>query len=297
MAGRLSRGWSMARASYGVLKQHPNLAVFPVISGAILLTVSAAILASLMPEFGPIHRATKSVWDSLGDGQSGNVLFYVLAFCVLYVLTAISIFLNVAMIHAALRAHAGEQPTVRDGLTAAMGLLPQILGWALVATTVGIVLNVIRDYLKNYLGFLGSLLGGVLELSWTVVTYFVLPVLASERLGPIAALKRSAAILRSKWGESLSGEARIGLLGVLFFLVATAVFMLGLAITLSGGIGMASLGSLLMGLGVIGGVVCIVVFSALSTIFQSGVYLYATTGRVPPSLDVDLLQGAFQRKK
>jgi hypothetical protein len=36
--------------------------------------------------------------------------------------------------------------------------------------------------------------------------------------------------------------------------------------------------------------------SALSTIFQSGVYLYATTGQVPQSLDRDLLESAFQPK-
>jgi hypothetical protein len=53
-----------------------------------------------------------------------------------------------------------------------------------------------------------------------VVTYFVLPVLAAERLGPIAAVRRSSAILRSKWGESLAGEARFGLIGLLF-VVAT----------------------------------------------------------------------------
>jgi hypothetical protein len=34
----------------------------------------------------------------------------------------------------------------------------------------------------------------------------------------------------------------------------------------------------------------------LSTIFQSGVYIYATTGQVPCSLDRDLVEGAFQPK-
>ena len=133
-------------------------------------------------------------------------------------MTAVMIFFNVALIHCALRAHAGEQPSIRAGLASAVGLLPQILGWALVTTTVGVVLSMVTDALKNYLGFLGSFLGGLLEVSWAVVTYFVVPVLVTEKVGPVTAVKRSTAILRAKWGALLAGEARIGLIGGLFFL-------------------------------------------------------------------------------
>ena len=202
MAGRLSRGWSMAKASFSVLRQHPKLVVLPIMSGTIFLTIAGMILASLLPQLGFAHNATNPVWNWLGDGQSGNVSFYASAFAVLFVLTAVAIFFNTALIHCALRAHAGEQPSIRGGLAAAVGLLPQILGWALIATTIGVVLNMIHDALKNYLGFLGSFLGTLLELSWSVITYFVVPVLVTEKVGPITAVKRSAAILRSKWGES-----------------------------------------------------------------------------------------------
>jgi len=119
----------------------------------------------------------------------------------------------------------------------------------------------------------------------------------TERVGPITAVKRSTAILRSKWGESLAGEARFGLLGVLFFLISAGVFAGGLAIALNyGATGMAGLGPILMGLGVLLGVATIVVLQTLSTIFQSGVYLYATTDRVPVTLDRDLVAGAFKPK-
>ena len=52
-------------------------------------------------------------------------------------------------------------------------------------------------------------------------------------MGPIGAIRRSSAILRSKWGESLAGEARFGLIGLLFFLQALALFFIGLALLLS----------------------------------------------------------------
>jgi hypothetical protein len=165
------------------------------------------------------------------------------------------------------------------------------------ATTVGIALSAVESFLKDKLGFLGSLIGGLFEFGWATVTYFVVPVLVTERLGPIAAIRRSASILRAKWGESLAGEARFVLIGVVFYLQAALLFCIGLAILLAyGPTAMAGLGPLLIALGVIYAVVISVVLQALSVIFQAGVYLYATTGTVPPTLDRDLVTGAFRPK-
>lgn len=298
MFPRLSRGWSMAKASFAVLRQYPKLAILPVISGTVFLVIIGAILASLLPMLGGAPRFTGSIWTWLDNSQFLNVWFFLAAFVVLFVMTAVAIFFNVALIHCALRAHAGEEPSIRAGLAAAVGLLPQILGWAFVATTVGFVLNMITDALKEYLGFLGGLLGGLLEFSWAVITYFVVPVLATEKVGPITAVKRSAAILRAKWGESVAGEVRINLLGMLFFLVSALVFAGGAAIVFGkGAMALGGIGVILMAIGVLAAIASMVLVSTLSTIFQSGVYLYATTGQVPASLDRDMLESAFQPKE
>ena len=39
-----------------------------------------------------------------------------------------------------------------------------------------------------------------------------------------------------------------------------------------------------------------VVFAALGTIFRTGTYIYATTGKAPASMDPALLQAAFRKK-
>ncbi len=197
-------------------------------------------------------------------------------------MTAVAIFFNVALIHCALRAHRGRRALDPRRPRGGGRLLPQILGWALVATTIGIVLNMITDALKEYLGFLGGLLGGLLEFSWAVITYFVVPVLVTEKVGPITAVKRSASILRAKWGELLAGEARIGLLGMLFFLLSALIFAGGARARLQQGRdgdgwdrrdpdgARRPRRHRQHGGG-----------ATLSTIFQSGVYIYATTGQVP----------------
>jgi hypothetical protein len=155
----------------------------------------------------------------------------------------------------------------------------------------------VEGFLRDKLGFIGALIGKAFEFGWAVVTYFVLPVLVVEGLGPVAAVRRSSAILKARWGESLAGEARFSVLGLLFGMIAFLIFGLGVAIVLSKGIaGFGGLGVLLMAAGVVVFLASIVVLQALNTIFLSGVYLYATTGKVPSSLDPELVQGAFKPK-
>ena len=61
-----------------------------------------------------------------------------------------------------------------------------------VAAVVGFAINLIQETLKDKLGFLGGLLGGLFEFAWAAITYFVLPVLVVEGLGPVGAVKRSS---------------------------------------------------------------------------------------------------------
>lgn len=298
MFERFSRGWSMAKASFAVLRRYPKLMILPALSGTAFLILAGLVLLTLLPQLGGMNGATRPFWAWLDHPDVTNLWFYAGLFAVVFVLTTISVFFNVAMIHCALRAHAGERPSIRDGLAAAGRLSPQILGWALIATTVGLVLNMLQDALKNYLGFLGSLFGGLLELSWAVITWFVVPVLVTEKVGPVTAARRSAAIIRAKWGESLTGNAGINLIGGLVFLVAALIFAGGAAIALSFGLtGKLGLGLVLMLVGAALALVSMVAAQALTAIFQSGVYLYATTGQVPASLDRALVETAFEPKK
>ena len=207
--GSLSRGWSMARASFAVVRRYPKIAILPVISGAAWLLVLGLLVLSLLPLSGLLYGLTAPLWDKLGSDRAGHIAFYVAAAVVLYALTVVTVFFNVALISCALRCHAGQEPSIRAGLAAAKSCLPQILGWALVAATVGLALNAVEGLLQDKLGIVGDLIGGLFGFAWSLATYFVLPVLVVEKVGPITAIRRSSAILRSKWGESLAGETSL----------------------------------------------------------------------------------------
>ena len=125
MTAGLARGWAMARACAAVLKQHPKLALLPAASAAILLLVAALVLVSLLPQFGAWHAAAGAIWERVPI-----VWLYVLANGALFVLTVLVTTLNAALIHCALRCHAGQAPSLRAGLAASARALPQIAGWA-----------------------------------------------------------------------------------------------------------------------------------------------------------------------
>jgi ABC-type multidrug transport system fused ATPase/permease subunit len=218
-----------------------------------------------------------------------------LLFAFYFACSFIIIFFNAALIFCALQSFAGKEPSLRAGIATAAGRLPQILAWALVAATVGLILNALQNFLRDRLGFIGSLLGGIAETAWAVVTYFVVPVVVVDGVGPVEAVKRSSAILKRTWGEAIGGEGGLGFISILFFLPLVLLFGLlgstGVGVWASPPVAIALIG--LVGVYL---VALVVVFTALGTIFRTGAYIYATTGKATSNMDPALLQGTFRAK-
>src|SRR5262249_39867725 len=133
------------------------------------------------------------------------------------------IFFNAALVSCALMRFNGVEPTLGDGLRAASLRLPQILLWALVSATVGMILKAIENSSEK----VGQFISGILGMVWTVITYFVVPVLVVEKTGPFAAISRSTSILKKTWGESLVGG--IGITLFIFLLALPGILLLFVA--------------------------------------------------------------------
>jgi hypothetical protein len=288
----VTRGFSMVGASWRVLKDYPKLAVFPVFSGIALIGVSAvlAIPAGLGAAVGVELNLSDNTMQSLG---------LVALFVWYFLCTFVIVFCNAALIACALQSFEGKTPTIGSGFAAAGKRLPQILGWSLIAATVGVILQTIQSVLSEKLGFIGELIAGIFSGVWGVVTYFVVPVLVTEGVGPIKAVKRSSSVLRRTWGESLAGSTGLGLVSFLFALPLVAVFFGIAALTNNGGSSSGGAQAAMVALGAIAVVyllALIVVFTALGSIFRAAVYVYATTGATPNHMDAALLQSSFKTK-
>jgi hypothetical protein len=196
------------------------------------------------------------------------------------------IFFNAGIIACATVRLGGGNATVGDGFRAAASRLPAIAGWAVLSATVGLILRMIEDRSK----WVGQIVAGLLGVAWTVVSFLVIPVLVVENKGPFAALQESAGLVKKTWGKQVMGGFGFGLIFFLLAIPAIAVIVLSV---FSGNV---ALMAACIGLGVIYLVVLGLVQSALQSIFQAAVFLYARDGQVPAGFEAEVLGSAMIAK-
>jgi len=277
---RFGRSIELAKASFSVLRSDKELLLFPLVSFLFLVLVTASFAVPFILT-GGIQDAT--------EGQV-NVVSYVVLFLFYVVSYTVTFFFQTALVGAALIRLDGGDPTMRDGLRIAFSRLPQIVGYALIAATVGMILRAIAERA----GFLGAIIVGIIGFAWNVATFLVVPVLAVESVGPIEAVKRSGSLLRRTWGEQIIGNVGIGLLfglGILLVLVIGGALVFAAA-QVSIALAVAAVVALVLVVGVIG-----LVSSAVSGIYVASLYRYATKGDAGQAFTADALAGAFSQRR
>lgn len=271
---RLSNGWKLSMSSFAVIKKHKQLLIFPVLSGASLLLLFASYLAILLvPNDGNFSAVV----------EESDIVTYIGLFVFYLINYFIVVFFNMGLIHCARIYFQGGVPKVSDGLNFSLSRIGDILAWSAMAATVGLIFRL----LEENLGKVGQIIAAFAGLAWSITTFFVVPVLAYENLTPIAAFKRSAQIMKEKWGESLGSSFSFGIvqfLGIL--IIGLPLFFLGSLIGLIPSIVLAAIGVLFV----------IAVTSAGQTIFISAVYHRINDNELE-DFDGDLLDSAFIHKE
>ena len=287
MFQRLSAGWQLAKQSLNVLRLDKELLMFPILSGLACLVVTASFAAPLI-----FSGMLENVANQEGNNPAApaNLLLYGLMFLFYFATYFIIIFFNSALVACAIIRLKGGDPVLRDGVGAAMARLPQIIAWAFVSATVGLILKIIESRSEKVGRFLNSLLG----MAWSVTTFFVIPVLVVEKAGPIEAIKRSVSIMKNTWGESLAANFGIGTITFLGMLVGLVPIGFGVA-ALSGQ--MVVLGIILIVLGAIIVLAVSLISSAMGSIMLAALYIYAEEGTVPGGFDENLIQAAFASRR
>jgi hypothetical protein len=280
--GTLSRSWDLIRQTFAVLKSDEELMWLPVLSALFGLAATVIIFGTglvLMTPPGPIPHDPAQLKELFRAMTPFIFLFYV-------VIYSITIYFNVALVSIAANRLAGGQATLNDGLQLAWKRKWSILQWALLAATVGILL----EMLERRLGFVGRLLTRFTGIIWTLASVFVAPLLAAQDMGPVEALTKSAQIFRRTWGEQVVAGIGFGPVFVLLYFPGLYLPFLGARFGPSGlliGFAFAAVYCLILG----------VINSALRGIFIAALYRYATDGQVSPGFHLDDLSGAWQPKE
>ena len=269
--GTLDRTWQLYKESFNVLSADVEILLFPVMSavGAIAVAVSFFIPLYRLGTFQAIHSGAAK-WDDYAT-------LFVWYYCNFFVV----IFFNAALVACANIRLSGGDPTVGSGLRIAAARLHRILAWAFIATTVGVVLQSLR----NRRSLLGGLLGSALGLGWTLITYLMVPVIVVEDLNMTNSIHRSAELFRKNWGEQVAGSFGFGLLNLLLLLPGLALGALLWQVDRAAGVI----------LGVVYALILAVVTSAVTGVFTVALYRYATSGQAPAGFTADLIQDSLSR--
>ncbi len=272
---RLSAGWTIAMSSFKVLKEKKELIIFPIFSGiAILLVVASFFFAFL----------SKEGWNPENNIDQFNTPLYYFLLLVFYVVNYfIVVFFNMALIHCTRLYFRGEEVSVRAGLQFSMSRIGVIFSWAFFAATIGLLLRVIQENV----GWVGKIITGLVGVVWSIATFFVVPVIAYEKLGPLEAVKRSSQLMKQKWGESLAGNFSFGLIQFLgMMIVGLPLFFLGNLIHPIGGVALA----------IVGVFIVFSIISAAQMIFISAIY-HNINGDIIKHFDQQMVDGLFAKKE
>src|SRR5512137_965813 len=282
MAGRFARSLALAKASWSVVRADKELLWLPVLSVLALLVLlgSFVVPAAALGAFDAAATA--------GDPHTvlalGTFVFYVLAYFV-------ALFFNTALVGAAMIRMDGGNPTLGDGLAIAWARVGRIFGYALIAATVGLLLRA----LEERVGWVGQLVLKLVGVAWALATFLVVPVLVTRDVGPVDAVKESAALLRETWGENLIGTVGLGLA---FAAAYIAVLLAGgglLLLAINAGLQVMILATLVLA------IVALAVLSALQAtmqgVYAAALYRHATEpGRPFAGFTPELMAVAFKPK-
>ena len=131
MFERVANGWQLAVQSWEVLKLDKELLVFPLMSG---IACTLVMVSFALPLWATGFAEAAIEGEGGGLDQARQVLGYVVLFAYYFVNYFVIIFFNSALISCAIIRFKGGDPNLMDGFSAAFSRLPQIVGWALVAS-------------------------------------------------------------------------------------------------------------------------------------------------------------------
>lgn len=273
---RRPTGKNLLAAAWSLLRSNGSLLVLPVLS-AIFATIAALLVA--VPGMLLVLPADDKSMSGAAIAASVVVLWLSL-----FVATAVSVFFQVALLAAVFSHLDGRQVSVGEAIGLASRRLGAVLAWSALTATVGTLLRMLEER-----GILGAIVGAIMSVGWALASFFVVPIIAADGIGPGEALKRSAALFRATWGPSARATLRFGL--VYFLVLLPAFVVLGLVIFTAGHTSSVEIG--LMLLAVVYLVVVGIVLTALGVVVRGVLYRYAA-GLPVPGVDPAALHNALR---
>lgn len=275
---RVVRTQAIMSAAWYILKEDLSLFLLPVASSLCLLLLVGSYLVPTIIGWVTDERFNTGIVYIEPRSQAGLFLFYLVTY-------ATVVFFNAALAACVLEKLEGREITIVHGLKEALTCVPQIVGWAVLSATVGLVIKTI----ERRSGFLGNLIVQTLGVAWSVATFLVVPVLVAEKKGPFEAVQASVQLVKRTWGEDVLAGLGFGALYFILSIPGWFVFVLGAGMITS----QLPIAIIVMSLAILYFPFLGLILSTMSTIFDVVLYRYAKLGTITPGFDGELLKASF----
>lgn len=277
MSGRMIRGLQLIKFSLQILGQHKQLLLFPLASTVICL---ALIMLLIAPSWYLIGQQ----WLHQHTLHTKEIMIIIFILAILFLCNLVILFCNAALIAITMAYDKQDSIKLSIGFKAASACFPQIIIWTLFNTTIGVWLRLLQTRVSQ-LNALTPILAGT---TWSVICYFVTPILVVEKKSPLQAIKRSSYLLQTTWGPSLM--ANFGL-GTILFLARLLLLIPAMIGFYSGGFYDKIVGSAISAILLF----LVAIFnSAIHNILRGVFYRYAVNKTLPPLFNPTLLDQSFR---
>ena len=254
-----------------VLKKDKELVFFPIMA-AIFVIVLLGIIYS-----------TGGITFSDNPEEQGSIIpLAILIFGANFII----VFFNSALISAALERLRGGDPNISSGLSHAFKHVHHIFLWSIIVTIMALIFAAIRSSGRNR-GMMGQIMtelfASFLQAGWAMMTFFVVPIIVSENLGPISAIKRSSGLFKQTWGNQVAANFGFGIFQILALLASGAIgWIFGLASPTFG-----------MIVGVLCASISVSIIYTLEGIYKAALYEFAM-GEKPLEFEQQDLRTAYR---
>ena len=277
MAGSWTQSRTVTKQAWGVIKENPYMLLFPVVSGILAILAFLIVAGIGLAVMGVTTVEEQTTSDEVPTSVVViGVLILVIA---AYLATLITQIFMGGLVKCTDEELQGRDSGFGAGLRASFSRLGALMGWAGIQTAVGWLLSAVRGDASNnnaIVAILRLVLASLLAVAWSIITFFVLPLIILRGKGPLQAIKESVALIRKTWGMQIAGNVRIGGLIALVAVLPGILFAgVGVFIAISG---TPAAGIPLAAIGVIVIIAAQVLISAMRAIFSVAMLHYVESG-------------------
>jgi len=271
--GSISNTIKLMKSCVRVLKKDKELILFPIMAAIFVISLLGFILGT-----GSIDLSETN------DNQQSILPLAILIFGANFII----VFFNSALISAALERLRGGDPNVSSGLSHALKHIHHIFFWSIIVTIMGLIFAALKANGRNRGGFGGimtQIFASFLEAGWAMMTFFVIPIIVSENISPISAIKRSSSLFKQTWGNQVAANFGFGIFQILAIVISMGIgWFFGL---INGTFGIA--------IGLLSATTLVSIIYTLEGIYKAALYEHAL-GEKPLEFEEQDLRTAYRAK-